>query len=98
MEVLHPKRAGLIDDITGIFNHRYFQIRLAQETNRARRYSFPLVLAILDIDHFSHYANRHGEYYGNLALRKIAELLRKDIRGSDVVVRYGSDAFCPDTY
>ena len=93
MEVLHPKRAGLIDDITGIFNHRYFQIRLAQETNRARRYSFPLVLAILDIDHFSHYANRHGEYYGNLALRKIAELLRKDIRGSDVVVRYGSDAF-----
>ena len=93
MEVLHPKRAGLIDDITGIFNHRYFQIRLAQETSRARRYTLPFVLAILDIDHFSHYVNKHGEYYGNLALRKAAELLRKNIRGSDVVVRYGSDAF-----
>ncbi len=93
LEVLHPKRAGLIDEITGIFNHRYFQIRLAQETSRARRYSLPFVMAIFGVDYFSHYTNRHGEYYGNLALRKIAELLRKDIRGSDVVVRYGSDAF-----
>ncbi|MBT9537469.1 MAG: response regulator, partial [Nitrospirae bacterium] len=93
MEVLHPKRAGLIDDITGIFNHRYFQIRLAQETSRARRYNLPFVMAIFGVDYFTHYTNRHGEYYGNLALRKIAELLRKDIRGSDVVVRYGSDAF-----
>jgi len=93
LEILLPKRAGLIDDITGLFNHRYFQIRLAQETNRAKRYKFPLVLAILDIDHFGHYVDEHGEYYGNLALRKIAELLRKNIRGSDVVVRYGGDAF-----
>ncbi|PIW88885.1 MAG: hypothetical protein COZ93_08065 [Nitrospirae bacterium CG_4_8_14_3_um_filter_44_28] len=93
LEVLHPQRAGLIDDITGIFNHRYFQIRLAQETNRARRYNIPLVLAILDMDHFSHYVDRHGEYYGNLALRKVAELLRKNIRGADVVVRYGGGAF-----
>lgn len=93
MEVLHPKRAGLIDEITGIFNHRYFQIRLAQETSRARRYNLPFVMAIFGIDYFTHYTNRHGEYYGNLALRKIAELLRRDIRGSDLVVRYGSDAF-----
>lgn len=93
LEVLHPKRAGLIDEITGIFNHRYLQIRLAQETSRARRYNLPFVMAIFGVDYFTHYTNRHGEYYGNLALRKIAELLRKDIRGSDVVVRYGSDAF-----
>lgn len=93
LEVLHPKRAGLIDEITGMFNHRYFQIRLAQETSRARRYNLPFVMAIFEVDYFTHYTNRHGEYYGNLALRKIAELLRKDIRGSDVVGRYGSDAF-----
>ena len=93
LEVLHPKRAGLIDEITGLFNYRYFQIRLAQEINRARRYKFPLVLAFLDIDHFGHYVNKQGEYYGNIILKKIAELLRKNIRGSDVVVRYGGDAF-----
>ncbi|HCC69458.1 MAG TPA: hypothetical protein DEP99_06215 [Nitrospiraceae bacterium] len=93
LEILYPKRAGLIDDVTGVFNHRYFQLRLAQETRRAVRYKFPLVLVVLDIDHFGHYVDKHGEYYGNLALKKVAELLRKNIRGSDVVVRYGADAF-----
>ncbi|MBI4688949.1 MAG: diguanylate cyclase [Nitrospirae bacterium] len=93
LEVLLPKRAGLIDEITGLFNHRYFQIRLAQETTRAKRYKFPLVLAVLDVDHFGHYVDKHGEYYSNLVLRKIGDLLRKNIRGSDVVVRYGGDAF-----
>lgn len=93
IEGLHPKRAGLIDEITGMFSHRYFQIRLAQETSMARRDSLPFVVAIFGVDYFAHYTNRHGEYYGNLTLRKIAELLRKDIRGSDVVGRYGSDAF-----
>lgn len=93
LEVLHPKRAGLIDEITGLFNYRYFQIRLAQETTRAKRYKFPLMLALLDIDHFGHYVKKHGDYYGNLVLRKISELLRKNIRGSDVAVRYGGDSF-----
>lgn len=93
LEIIHPKRAGLIDDITGLFNLRYFKIRLAQEAKRAMRYNFPLVLAILDIDHFGHYINKHGEYYGNLTLRKVAEILRRHTRGSDVVVRYGGDAF-----
>ena len=37
LEVLHPKRAGLIDDITGIFNHRYFQIRLAQGNQQGKK-------------------------------------------------------------
>ena len=93
IEVLHPKRAGLIDEITGMFNHRYFQIRLAQETSRARRYNLPFVMAVFGVDYFTHYTNRHGGYYGNLALRKIAELLKKNIRGSDVVGRYGSNTF-----
>ena len=93
LELMHPKRAGLLDDTTGLFNYRYFQIRLAQESKRATRYKFPLVLAILDIDHFGHYMNKHGEYYCNLTLRKIAEILRRHTRGSDVIVRYGGDAF-----
>jgi len=93
LEIMHPKRAGLVDDMTGLFNFRYFQIRLAQEAKRAMRYKFQLVLAILDIDHFSHYINKHGEYYGNLTVRKIAEVLRRHTRSSDVVVRYSGNAF-----
>jgi diguanylate cyclase (GGDEF)-like protein/PAS domain S-box-containing protein len=93
LEMLYPKRAGLIDELTGLFSHRYFQIRLAQEVERATRYKLPLNLLLLDIDFFGQYVKDHGEYYGNIALKKVAELLRKNIRGSDVVVRYGGDAF-----
>ena len=93
LEMLYPKRAGLIDELTEVFSHRYFQIRLAQEVERATRYKLPLNLILLDIDFFGQYVKEHGEYYGNMVLKKVAELLRKNIRGSDVLVRYGGDAF-----
>jgi diguanylate cyclase (GGDEF)-like protein len=93
LELLYPRRAGLIDDLTGVFSHRYFQIRLAQEVERATRYKLPLNLLILDLDHFDQYVKKHGEHYGNLTIKKVAELLKKNIRGSDVVVRYGGDSF-----
>ncbi|MEW6052369.1 MAG: diguanylate cyclase [Nitrospirota bacterium] len=93
LEILYPRRAGLIDDLTGVFSHRYFQIRLAQEVERATRYKIPLNLLLLDLDSFSQYVARHGEYYGNITLKKVADLIRKNIRGSDVVVRYGGDSF-----
>jgi diguanylate cyclase (GGDEF)-like protein len=93
LEVLYPKRAGLIDELTGVFSHRYFQIRLAQEVERATRYKLPLNLVLLDIDYFGNYVEKNGEYHGNTVLKKVSELLRKNIRGSDVVVRYGGDAF-----
>jgi len=93
IEVMHPKRAGLIDELTLLFNHRYFNLRLAQEVSRAQRYRMPLTLLLLDIDHFSNYVNERGEYHGNLVLKKIADLLRRNVRGSDIVVRYAGDAF-----
>jgi diguanylate cyclase (GGDEF)-like protein/PAS domain S-box-containing protein len=93
LEIFYPKRAGLIDELTEVFSHRYFQLRLKQEVERASRYKLPLNLILLDIDYFGKYVKDHGEYYGNLVLKKVAELLRKNIRGSDVIVRYGRDAF-----
>ncbi|MBM4054564.1 MAG: diguanylate cyclase [Planctomycetes bacterium] len=93
IEILHPKRAGLVDELTGIFNHRYFQIRLVQETLRADRYKLPLALMLFDIDHFENYIAQKGEYYGNLVIKKTAELIKKNIRGSDIFVRYGNSSF-----
>jgi diguanylate cyclase (GGDEF)-like protein/PAS domain S-box-containing protein len=93
LEILHPRRAGLIDEITGLFNHRYFQLRLAQEVSRAVRYKMPLTLALLDIDNFSHYVKSEGADHGNLVLKKISDLLKRNTRGSDVIVRYGGDSF-----
>lgn len=93
LELIYPRKAGLIDDLTGLFNHRYLMLRLAQELERAQRYNLPLNLLIIDIDNFGKYLNERGQYYGNLILKKIAELLKKNIRGSDVLVRYGGDSF-----
>ncbi|HXX57457.1 MAG TPA: GGDEF domain-containing protein, partial [Thermodesulfovibrionales bacterium] len=93
IEVLYPKKAGLVDDLTGVFSHRYFQIRLAQEVERGLRYKQPLNLLLIDVDFFSEYAEKNGEQIANDVLKKIADLLRKNVRGSDVVVRYGGDAF-----
>ncbi len=93
LELIYPRKAGLIDDLTGLFNHRYLMLRLAQELERAQRYNLPLNLLILDVDHFGKYVSERGQYYGNLILKKIAELLKRNIRGSDVLVRYGGDSF-----
>ncbi|HXX53781.1 MAG TPA: response regulator [Thermodesulfovibrionales bacterium] len=93
IEVLYPSRAGLVDELTGIFSHRYFHLRLAQEIERASRYKQPLNLMLLDVDLFGRYLRENGEQNGNSVLKTISELLTKNIRGSDVVVRYGGDAF-----
>ncbi|GJQ50113.1 MAG: hypothetical protein HKUEN01_24990 [Candidatus Kuenenia stuttgartiensis] len=93
IEIMHPKRAGLIDELTMIFNHRYFQIRLVQETLRAERYNLPLALILFDIDHFDNYVARKGEYYGNLVIKKTSGLVKKNTRGSDIFIRYGNSTF-----
>ncbi len=93
LEVLYPQKAGLIDDCTGLLSHRYFLLRLAQEVESASRYKLPLILVFVDIDDFGNYVKQKGKHYADGVLRKVSDLLRKNIRGSDVVVRYGSDTF-----
>lgn len=91
LESLYPKRAGLVDEVTGLFNHRYLNIRLNQETKRADRYKQPCSLLIIAIDDLQTYIAGNGEFHGNTVLRKSAELIKKTLRGYDIAVRYGMD-------
>lgn len=93
LEVLYPEKALLVDDVTDTFNRRYLNIRLSQEISRSLRYNLPLVMLMIEVDNFEQYTATKGEYYGNLALKKTAELIKKSIRGSDVLVRYGTTTF-----
>jgi diguanylate cyclase (GGDEF)-like protein len=93
LEVTYPARAGLLDEVSGLFDHSYFQIRLAQEVSRAERYKTTFTIIMLDIDNFTEYIKAHGINRANICIRKIAEILRKGLRGSDIVVRYGIDEF-----
>lgn len=93
LEITYPTRAGLIDEVSGLFDHCYFQIRLSQEASRAERYNNTFSLIMLDLDNFTEYIKIHGIHRANIVIKKIAEFLRKYLRGSDTIVRYGIDEF-----
>ena len=82
-----------MDGLTETFNKRYLQARLAEDIHRAERTSGSLSLMILDIDHFKHYNDTNGHLEGDDVLKKIGEILKRAVRDTDVVVRYGGEEF-----
>lgn len=87
------KMMAITDGLTGLFNHRFFISRLNEEIKRAERYNRPLSLMMMDIDYFKHYNDTHGHQAGDEILRRMAELITKTIRTSDVAARYGGEEF-----
>lgn len=79
------------DSLTGLYNHRYFQQTLTKETERAMRYKRPLSLVILDIDNFKQYNDNYGHMLGDYLLKEIGQAIRKNLRSSDILARYGGD-------
>ncbi|MGQ9637591.1 MAG: diguanylate cyclase [Thermodesulfobacteriota bacterium] len=82
-----------IDDLTGIYNHRFLIQQLTLEVERQRRYPTALSLLMIDIDYFKHYNDVNGHLGGDQVLRSIATLLNQGVRQSDVVARYGGEEF-----
>ncbi|MGQ9920485.1 MAG: GGDEF domain-containing protein [Desulfobacca sp.] len=80
-----------IDDLTQLYNRRYFFLRLHQEFERARRYQRPLSCLILDIDHFKAVNDTYGHLTGDQALQEIARILQTQCRQSDLAGRYGGE-------
>lgn len=82
-----------VDELTGLYNLRYFRNLLRTEMQRCKRTGIPLSLVIVDIDFFKQVNDTHGHEVGNLALQHVASLLRDGVRGSDIVCRYGGEEF-----
>lgn len=87
------RRMSITDGLTGLFNHREFYQQLRRELERARRYRHTVSLLIIDVDDFKRYNDRFGHLAGDLALRKIADLLRHCARTTDIAARYGGEEF-----
>ncbi|PKQ16538.1 MAG: hypothetical protein CVT67_03840 [Actinobacteria bacterium HGW-Actinobacteria-7] len=83
----------VVDPLTGAFNHRYFQERVAIEIDRARRAGESVSLVLMDIDGFSKVNEHHGHSGGDRCLRRLADLLRLDEHPDDTVCRMGGDEF-----
>lgn len=87
------ERLAIEDSLTGLFNRRYADARLAEEYERARRYRRSFSIAIADIDHFKLVNDTFSHLVGDEVLRQLADLLRAEIRAVDVVARYGGEEF-----
>jgi diguanylate cyclase (GGDEF)-like protein len=87
------ERDAAIDGLTQIYNRRFFSLWFENEIRRAKNYSQPLSLLILDIDHFKKVNDTWGHNTGDMVLRKLAEILRAHTRNSDLTARYGGEEF-----
>src|SRR5215472_11715047 len=84
---------AVTDPLTGLYNRRLFGESFEKELNRARRYTQPLSLAILDLHRFKEVNDKHGHPRGDEVLRATAATLKKALRTSDSAFRIGGDEF-----
>ncbi|MEQ9453969.1 MAG: diguanylate cyclase [Phycisphaeraceae bacterium] len=82
-----------MDGLTGLHNRRFFDERLVQEIEVARRYQCPLALLLLDIDHFKSINDSFGHPRGDQVIQRMAKLLMASCRTSDIPCRLGGDEF-----
>lgn len=79
------------DELTGLYNRREMDRLLEAEVSRCRRYAHPLGLIMIDIDNFKLINDTFGHMTGDNILRSIAHLLAANVRGPDLIARYGGD-------
>ncbi len=85
--------SAIYDELTRLYNFRYFQDRVVAEARRANRYDAPLSLMMIDADDFKSFNDTRGHLAGNMALRRLASVIKKTVREVDVAARYGGEEF-----
>ena len=79
------------DGLTELYNHRYFQEQMLMMVENAKRYDREFSLIILDIDFFKKFNDTFGHQAGDAVLRQVAHTLKKNVRATDIVCRYGGE-------
>jgi diguanylate cyclase (GGDEF)-like protein len=87
------KQLAYLDGLTGIFNRRFFELRILEEIERARRYHTGMAVIIVDIDQFKNLNDEFGHLLGDEVLRQVSSLFHQQLRKIDVVCRYGGEEF-----
>jgi diguanylate cyclase (GGDEF)-like protein len=81
------------DALTGINNRRYFDDKLAELLNIALRYERPLSLIMFDIDRFKDINDAYGHETGDIVLKELSAVVKKELRNADFFARYGGEEF-----
>jgi diguanylate cyclase (GGDEF)-like protein len=87
------RNLAMVDPLTGLYNRRFAEQRLAAEVSRSERKGHPLTVLTLDLNNFKEINDTHGHAAGDQVLQEFAVQLNKVIRGSDLAVRLGGDEF-----
>jgi len=82
-----------VDQLTGLYNRRFFDQSLLLEIERALRYQLELSLVIMDIDHFKDFNDTHGHQKGDEVLKEVAKWVTENTRVNDFAARYGGEEF-----
>ncbi len=81
------------DQLTGLYNRRFFERIIPIEIERAKRYKYPLSIIFLDIDNFKKVNDLYGHFIGDVFLRHFGNLLKEILRKADIPIRIGGDEF-----
>ena len=87
------KQLAYVDGLTGIHNRRYFEMRIVEELERAGRFQGRMSLIMVDIDNFKRVNDEFGHLLGDEVLRLVANILKQQLRKSDLLCRYGGEEF-----
>lgn len=87
------ERIATIDKLTGIFNRHKFEELYVLESERSRRFSQPLSLILIDIDHFKNVNDTYGHDIGDKVLQLLVKIVQKNIRQIDIFARWGGEEF-----
>ena len=87
------KKEAVTDSLTELYNRRYFNQALQKELERAQRLQQPFSIVSLDLDYLKKINDTYGHFFGDLAIRTIADILKKNARSIDVPARLGGEEF-----
>lgn len=87
------RQLATTDELTGLWNRRFFLDRWERECERAKRYHRPLACLMIDVNHFKRVNDQLGHAAGDLVLQRVAQELRAVLRHADVLARFGGDEF-----
>jgi diguanylate cyclase (GGDEF)-like protein len=87
------KQLAYLDGLTGIFNRRFFELRVMEEIDRARRFQSGMAVLMVDIDQFKRLNDEFGHLLGDEVLRQVSSIFHQQLRKIDVVCRYGGEEF-----
>lgn len=87
----HQYKLATTDGLTELFNHRYFQEQIRMMVENSKRYETSFALIIIDIDYFKKFNDNFGHQSGDAVLKQVAQTLKRNVRATDIVCRYGGE-------